>query len=250
MHPSEISKLLAPFLAAPLSETQLAQVSAYLALLLKWNAKINLTALRSPEEIITRHFGESFFLACNIFPASNPQSRISNPSSQSPIPRVLDLGSGAGFPGLPLKIYAPAAHVTLIESNTKKAAFLREAIRTITLTDINVFAGRAEEYLGEEVPDERLLQAMDAPVLVTLRAVERFDRALPLAFRLLSSNSESTGPIDRERLPAENRMALLIGAAQVATAHKVLPHLSWAEPLPIPLSRNRVLLFGTVNQKR
>src|SRR3954470_220693 len=81
---------------------------------------------------------------------------------------AIDIGSGAGFPGIPLKIYSPAVVVTLIESQNKKATFLKEVIRELTLTNINVFSGRAE--------------ALDKKAdLVTLLAVERFEQVLPVA---------------------------------------------------------------------
>src|SRR5438093_2961136 len=110
-----ISELLSPFLGqTALSEEQLAAVQIYLELLLKWNAKINLTAIRKPEEIATRHFGESLFAATQIFPDQDSNASL------------IDIGSGAGFPGLPMKIWAPGIALTLIESNQHKATFLRE----------------------------------------------------------------------------------------------------------------------------
>src|SRR5207248_4420990 len=114
----------------------------YLDLLLKWNARINLTSVRDPQEILTRHFGESFFAAEHLF-------------SNSPIPRfpdypiLFDLGSGAGFPGLPVAIYAPQAKIILLESQNKKATFLKEVAHGLTLTNVNVFSGRAEAYVAE-----------------------------------------------------------------------------------------------------
>ena len=68
MDPALIAALLEPFLDRPLSPAQLGQISTYIDLLLRWNARINLTAIREPEEIVTRHFGESFFLARHLFP--------------------------------------------------------------------------------------------------------------------------------------------------------------------------------------
>src|ERR1700676_4893190 len=125
MDSAHISALLDPSLVSPLSQMQLQQISTYIDILLRWNARINLTAIRNQEEIVTRHFGESLFLAHHIFPEV---------SGQAPRPvRVLDIGSGAGFPALPLKIYSPQIHLTMIESNHKKATFLREVARAFTL---------------------------------------------------------------------------------------------------------------------
>ena len=198
--------------APGLSPAQLAQISAYLDLLLRWNARINLTAVRDPENIVTRHFGESLFAA---------RALLGGPPLSGPLLAgqggVIDLGSGAGFPGLPLKIYAPALPLVLIESRHRKAAFLSEVVRALGLADVQVFPGRAEEF-----PDR-------AP-LVTLRAVERFQAALPVAARLLAPGG---------------RLALLIGSSQLAIARDLLPQFSWADPIDLPGSSHRVLLVGT-----
>ena len=136
MEITRIAELLEPFLQTEagreeLSQAQLQQLSQYLDLLLRWNTKTNLTSVREPEGIVERHFGESLFLARNV--------------SREELRTAIDLGSGAGFPGIPLKIYAPHIAVTLIESQNKKATFLKEVIRNCTLMNINVFSGRAEE---------------------------------------------------------------------------------------------------------
>src|SRR5262249_40555315 len=99
---------------------------------------MNLTAVRDPEEIVRRHFGESLFTARYLFPEVEAHPPI----------QIIDVGSGAGFPGLPIKLWFRGAKVTLIEANNKKVTFLREVIRNITLMDIDVFSGRAEGYKG------------------------------------------------------------------------------------------------------
>src|SRR5215472_11205133 len=131
MESAGIVELLRPF--AALDQKRADQVSAYLDLLLKWNARINLTAVRDPKQIVMRHFGESFFAA----------ERLLEPEREL---RVIDLGSGAGFPGLPFAIFAPWASVTLIESSAKKSAFLNEVVTALRLANVKVFAGRAETY--------------------------------------------------------------------------------------------------------
>ncbi|MGH9403017.1 MAG: 16S rRNA (guanine(527)-N(7))-methyltransferase RsmG, partial [Terriglobia bacterium] len=88
-------------------------MSTYLGLLLRWNEKINLTAIRTPEECVTRHFAESLFLARH--------EQLNG--------RLLDIGSGAGFPGLALKVAVPELAVTLLEPVAKKRAFLKEVVR-------------------------------------------------------------------------------------------------------------------------
>lgn len=204
-----IAELLAPYLApARLATSQLVQISMYIDILTRWNQKIALTAVRQPEEMVERHFGESLFVARRLFPAP-PASGFS----------ALDVGSGAGFPGLPLKIFVPALRLTLVEAQQKKAAFLREVVRALGLREVEVFAGRAQEFSGRAA-------------LVTLRAVERFEAVLPVAAGLVQ--------------PA-GRLALLIGAAQAERARRLLPGFAWEPPVPLPRSQQRILLVG-VNQ--
>jgi 16S rRNA (guanine527-N7)-methyltransferase len=211
MEIARIAELLEPFLKGDggreeLSQAQLQRLSDHLDLLLRWNAKTNLTAVREPEEIVSRHFGESLFLARSV--------------SRETIATAIDLGSGAGFPGIPLKIYSPQIALTLIESQNKKATFLKEVIRKCTLTNINVFSGRAEE--SQLTAD-----------LVTLRAVERFEQAVPAAMKLVNPGG---------------RLALLIGAGQAEAAQRLLAAFS-SEILEVPSSRERVLLIGRDNHE-
>src|SRR6201989_3431861 len=120
---AKIANLLAPFLPSPPPEI-LPKLSAYLDLLLKWNARTNLTAIRDPEEIVRRHFGESLFAASHLpFETTD--------GSPPPPATLVDLGSGAGFPGLPIALLRTGVQVTLAESQNKKAVFLREAVRTL-----------------------------------------------------------------------------------------------------------------------
>ncbi len=133
-----------------------AQLSRYLELLLRWNGRTNLTAIREPEQIIIRHFGESLQCA-RALPAG--------------VQTLLDFGSGAGFPGAVCALQRPQLSVTLAESQGKKAAFLQELCRTLGLTAA-VFAGRVEE-----LPAERLFDA------VTMRAVDNMETASAAALR-------------------------------------------------------------------
>ena len=138
MQPARIAALLSPFLGgASLSDSQLAQLASYLDLLLRWNARINLTAVRDPEQIVTRHFGESLFAARHLYPSC---------SLATGDWRLLDIGSGAGFPGLAIKIWAPVLRTTLLESNQRKATFLREVVRALQLTGVQVVSDRAENF--------------------------------------------------------------------------------------------------------
>jgi 16S rRNA (guanine527-N7)-methyltransferase len=221
MDPARIAELLQPYLGdQTLTPNDLENISTYIDLLLHWNARINLTAIRHPEEIVTRHFGESLFAASHLFPirthlGEDAPARAAEQSSASP--GVVDVGSGAGFPGLPVKFWAPNINLTLIESNQKKATFLREIIRKFAFTSINVFQGRAEDYPKQSTE------------LVTLRAVERFDTSLPIAAGLVAPCG---------------RLALLIGEAQLARTHDLTPEFTWAPPLLVPDSASRVLATG------
>jgi len=197
-----ISRLLAPF--AQLEEQQLRLTSIYIDLLLKWNARINLTSVRDPEEIVTRHFGESFFAAQIL-------------RSRGPVRRGIDLGAGAGFPGIPMAMLMPETAFTLIESNQKKATFLREVIFALGLKNAGTFTGRGEDY--RERAD-----------LVTMRAVERFEKALPVAIGLLEPGGKA---------------GLMIGESQVPQAKALAPEVKWTELVPVPSGHFRVLLIGT-----
>ena len=206
MDASRIRELLAPFsLGIELTDVQISQLFTYLDLLLKWNSKMNLTAVREPEQIVRRHFGESLFAASLIA------------SSCAEAKSLMDVGSGAGFPGIPIKIVLPHLEVTLIESQQKKATFLREVIRSLKLADIQVANARAEEL--DSTAD-----------VVTLRAVESFEQILPTAERLLRS---------------KGTLALLIGNAQVDKAASLLSNFRCETPHAIPESDRRVVLMGS-----
>jgi 16S rRNA (guanine527-N7)-methyltransferase len=212
---------------AVLSFTHLQSISTYIDLLLRWNARINLTSVRDPEQIVTRHFGESLFAARAIFPRLPHASRISKGgdfNDQRPTTNdlhLIDIGSGAGFPGLPIKIWAPQIRLTVIESNNRKATFLREVTRTIRLTNVDVFAGRAEDFPHTET--------VNGSRTVTLRAVEHFEHILPVAAGLV---------------PASGRLALLIGETQAGKVHELTRSFVWSQPVRVPLSSARVLMIG------
>jgi len=209
MDSAKIVERLGPFLENDvLSSEQLSLLSAHLELLRKWNAHLNLTSLRSDEAIVSRHFGESLFSARMLKPLI--------PSEAS----LVDFGSGAGFPGIPIKIWIRELRVVLIESRQKKATFLNEVIRALGVEGIAVSNRRAEEF--ETQTD-----------VVTLRAVEKFAKILPIAGRLVRPGG---------------RLALLIGSQQTSVASSLLPQFTWQEALEIPLSLSRVVLIGQAPQ--
>ena len=151
---THIAALLHPYLPDA-SATLCAQLSTYLDLLLRWNARTNLTAIRDPEEIVRRHFGESLFTAAHLPPAMT----------------LLDFGSGAGFPGLPIQLLLPDLAVTLSESQGKKASFLREVVRVLALPT-EIWSARVEA-----MPPDRTFS------VVALRAVDNMEAALTEAAR-------------------------------------------------------------------
>jgi 16S rRNA (guanine527-N7)-methyltransferase len=199
---SAIAYLLQPFIE--LDEMRLRAISTYIDLLLKWNSRINLTAIRDPSEIVQRHFGESLFAAQFML-------------TQKSVETAIDLGSGAGFPGVPFAMLAPDVQVTLIESQQKKATFLKELIYRLGLRNLKVFSDRAESYPG-------------TADLVMLRAVERFEQALQMAVRLTR---------------AGGRIALMIGSGQVELARKVGIGVNWSDQVQMPCGHSRELLIGT-----
>jgi 16S rRNA (guanine527-N7)-methyltransferase len=205
-----ISALLEPFVA-PVSPELVNQLQIYLELLLRWNSRINLTAIRDPEQIVTRHFGESLF-AARVLRDVGAFVPVGDA-----LPSLADVGSGAGFPGLPIKLFVPEIHLTLIESQNKKATFLREAIRALELENVEVFCGRAEGWNR-------------SANVVTLRAVEKFETTLPEIVRLAAP---------------DGTIGLLASASQVSPAQRSLGS-SWQiiQASRIPSSDERVVLVG------
>jgi len=187
-----------------LDDMQVKQIQQYTKILLAWNDKLNLTAIRYPLEILYRHFCESMYGAAVL-----PVEKC----------RLADVGAGAGFPGLPLKIIRPDLEVFLIESNVKKATFMAEVIRELGLTDARVLVSRFEE-LGEEV----------APLdFVCSRALGEFAKFLDWA----ACPSVS----------AKN-VLLWLGGRDLEEV-RTIPGWTWAAPKPMPHSLQRFLLCGT-----
>jgi 16S rRNA (guanine527-N7)-methyltransferase len=111
-----------------LSESQIGALEAHYSLMLRWNAKVNLTTITGVEEAVERHYCESLFLGAHL-----PAGAL----------RIVDVGSGPGFPGFPVAILRPDCDVTLVESHRRKAVFLSESARGHS--NIEVVAERAEE---------------------------------------------------------------------------------------------------------
>ena len=186
-----------------LDDMQVKQIQQYTKILLAWNDKLNLTAIRYPLEILYRHFCESMYGAAVL-----PVEKC----------RLADVGAGAGFPGLPLKIIRPDLEVFLIESNVKKATFMAEVIRELGLTDARVLVSRFEE-LAEEV----------APLdFVCSRALGDFARFLEWA--------------GSPQVSAKN-VLLWLGGRDLEEV-RAISGWQWDQPRLMPHSLQRLLLRG------
>jgi 16S rRNA (guanine527-N7)-methyltransferase len=196
-----LNALLANAGLAPLNAVLSERFENYLALLLRWNARMNLTAIRDEEGIVSRHFIES--IACaQALPAG--------------IRTLLDFGSGAGFPGIPIALCRPEIAVTLAESQGKKAAFLSEAVRVLGIA-ATVHSGRAEALSAQ----------FDC---VALRAVDRMELAVQTASKLV--------------LPG-GWLALMTTSTDLPSLQKTAAaEFSWAEELQLPGGNNRILALG------
>jgi 16S rRNA (guanine527-N7)-methyltransferase len=172
---------------------------AYLELLLRWNQRLSLTAVREPDQIIQRHFVECAFVAQRL-----PRD----------IADLLDYGSGAGMPGIPIAICRPEICVTLAEAHGKKASFLREALRVLQLEG-EVYDGRVESM------PERQFDA------VAMRAVEKMDLAIPLALQRV-----------------KRYLVLLTTERSDLARGKAVPELEWLESISIPNTKQMVLEIG------
>lgn len=183
------------------------QLKTYLDLLVRWNAKTNLTSIREPDEMVARHFGESLFAA----------KVLLEHGGVKPSATLADLGSGAGFPGLPIKLVLPQLQVTLIESQNKKATFLKEVARQLKLDGVEVFSGRAEQW-------------SNTADIVTMRAVEKFEGMIPVARNLLSSGG----------------CLCLITTENARESVIKLPGFAGWVGKPVPQSENSVVLVGNM----
>ena len=210
MEADQIRELLAPFLPGEqLPDPLIGRLRTYLDLFCRWNARTNLTAVRDPEQIVTRHFGESLF-------AAKVLRDYGILRSSSPV-TLADVGSGAGFPGIPIKLFAPQVQLTLIESQNKKATFLREVLRALDIQNAEVYCGRAESW-------------NQSTGIVTMRAVEKFSSALPVASALVA---------------AAGTLCLLVGGSQVGSIRQALePEWQFRQAQDVPLSRSKMVLVG------
>lgn len=198
-----IAELLRPYRVV-LGGHALWQIETYVELLARWNEKINLTAIRNREEMVTRHFGESLLLASG--------ERLEG--------RLLDIGSGAGFPGLALKIACPGLEVTLLEPVGKKRAFLLETVRVCSFARVTVRRERLEAI-------EPLEGGVDT---ITARAVGNLGDLVEYAKPLLSESG---------------RLCLWISRLQAINLRAAKPDFNWAREISVPGTFERVILIGS-----
>jgi 16S rRNA (guanine527-N7)-methyltransferase len=173
----------------------------YLSLIIRWNARLNLTSLRTEDAIIMNHLSESVACARAI---------------PSGIATLLDFGSGAGLPGIPIALCRPEIRVTLAEAQNKKAAFLHEAVRVLEI-GAKVHGGRAET----------LRAVFDC---VVLRAVDKMQKAVTVATRLVAPAGWLALMTTNSDLP---------GLRDAAG-----PAFSWVSPVPLPHATDRILALG------
>lgn len=181
------------------------RIRDYLALLLRWNEKIALTTVGDPLDILRFHFGESLF-AASVVPVE--------------IGRLADVGSGAGFPGMPLAMLNPKLHVVLIESNAKKTAFLAEVARHLELSNVEILKARTEDIDRAGTPDL---------AFVTARAVGDHGGLLSWA---------------KTHLGTGGKAVIWLGSSDAERTREA-PGWTWRPPVRIPGSSNRVVLVGS-----
>ena len=198
----QIVESLSPFEIVPSAE-QMDKIREYTRLLLRWNQSLSLTSIIDPIEITGRHFGESMYI-CKILPVENC--------------RLVDIGTGAGFPGLALKISCPGLKLDLVESNNKKCAFLAEVVRALGLSEVDIHAKRYEDIRPRDISAD----------IVTCRAVGDFKGILRWS---------SAG------LARRGKLVLWVGAEDSTKIMRTTGWI-WQAPQRLPDSQRRFLLVG------
>lgn len=200
-----IAARLEPF-GLCLSPDELRGVQTYLELLLRWNRHINLTSVRGPEAIVTRHFGESLYL-----------TRVLELDNRF----LVDVGTGAGFPGLALKLLVPRLRVMLVEALGKKVVFLKEVIRTLRFAEVEVVQGRFEDVV-------RNWRGEPAQI-VTARAVGDHLALLRGAARILA---------------AGGAVVVYLGRRDAESLVRGEKLFTWQDCRLLPGAKERVILLG------
>lgn len=201
-----ISKALLPYGVA--ADRELCNgIRIYAETLLRWNGKISLTTVTDLDEILRLHFGESFF-AASLIPLDDR--------------RVADIGTGAGFPGIPIRMVRPDVDLTLIEPIAKKTAFLCEILRKMGISNATVIRCRMEELPADSGPFD----------LITSRALGRYEQILRWSKTRISENGT---------------IMLLLGESDAEKISKD-ESWNWREAIRIPESRSRFVLLGSPSE--
>lgn len=211
---AEIESRVAPCLLQPLPPTTYGLLARYLQLVSRWNQKMNLTAVRDQEILVGLHLAECLRAAQRI-----PEN----------VESVLDFGSGAGLPGIPIQVARPELRVTLAESQKKKAGFLREVVRELGLDRATVHAGRVEDLPPTAVFD-----------WVTLRAVDKMAEALRAAVSRIRP-AEGVRGGGCMVLTSQSEVAALTSEPFGGGAKTI----EWAMPDTVPGTDQRVILLGS-----
>lgn len=181
-----------------LSDSQLAQFYTYYQMLIEWNKKINLTAITDFDEVLKKHFLDSLSIG-----------RILNQDSSA---SILDIGTGAGFPGIPIKIAYPNVTIILMDSLNKRITFLNEVIQTLHLEKINTIHGRAEDFSKNNRTDKIYRESFDICVsraVANLSSLSEF--CLPyvkVGGKFISFKSEKA---EEELINSQNAISVLGG---------------------------------------
>ena len=202
MPDSEIASVLVPY-GVTADQELCGKIRKYTSILLKWNKLVSLTTIVEPRDILRFHFGESFFA---VAAAKIGESRLA------------DVGSGAGFPGLPLKITIPSIDLVLIESNTKKCAFLSEVIRRLGLSGVEVLRGRMDDFQSSPRPFD----------FITARALGNHSELLKWS---------------RRSLAPRGRLVLWLGEKDADEISRI-KNWNWKFRTLIPGSKRRYILVG------
>lgn len=203
-------------LGISLSAEQVGQFRLYYDLLVEWNQKMNLTAIEAFADVQTKHFLDCLaglpIIAEEVGESLPPKRTL----------RAVDVGSGAGFPGLPLKIVWPALHMTLIDGTGKKVTFLQEVVKALKLQDVTVVQGRAEE-LGQQPAYRARFD------LVTARAVARLNTLVEYLIPLCQQDGyvmAYKGPHAAEEFMEAQRAIAALGGEVVRFAPVSVPFLA------------------------
>lgn len=192
----EILRICSIEYGVELSEKQLCQFNRYYELLIEWNEKINLTALTKPFDVAVKHFIDSLSLVKSMTDVDGKRLRL------------IDVGTGAGFPGLPLKIFFPQLQVTLLDSLNKRLKFLKTIIDELELNGVELVHGRAEEIAHSTKYRERYDYA-------TARAVARLNILCELCLPFVKKGgyflAQKGAAAGEELIEAKNALNVLGG---------------------------------------